>query len=207
MGGIDLFVCAQDTGVFFSVFLSVPGWKKGGRHTWQGVLRGRSPPPVRACGLQRRCGLCANPLEETALAAPVEYCGGRGGGGVLLNARLLRALRASPVGQPASHRWRAPRPNVSQKISCSTCCPLPRSSPSLSASVSASHPPFRHGTQTPPPPFIRSQERAASGKCCDGPTRGMPREGSGASGFKKKKKRYAGPCAVRGEDHRTQAVE
>lgn len=80
MGGIDLFVCAQDTGVFFSVFLSVPGWKKGGRHTWQGVLRGRSPPPVRACGLQRRCGLCANPLEETALAAPVEYCGGRGGG-------------------------------------------------------------------------------------------------------------------------------
>lgn len=81
MGGIDLFVCAQDTGVFFSVFLSVPGWKKGGRHTWQGVLRGRSPPPVRACGLQRRCGLCANPLEETALAAPVEYCGGRGGGG------------------------------------------------------------------------------------------------------------------------------
>lgn len=147
--------------------------------------------PARGDGTGGACGILRGP----------------GGGEVLLNARLLRALRASPVGQPASHRWRAPRPNVSHNFSCSTCCPLPRSSPSLSASVSASHPPFRHGTQTPPPPFIRSQERAASGKCCDGPTRGMPREGSGASGFKKKKKRYAGPCAVRGEDHRTQAVE
>lgn len=187
MSGIGLFVCAQDTGVFFSVFLSVPGWKK-----WGEGIHGRAfcgdprhlPYALAGCSGGVDCARTRSRRWHWGASGILR---GPGGGEVLVNARLLRALRASPVGQPASHRWQAPRPNVSHNSSCSTCCPLPRSSPPRSTSVSASQGSFRHGTQTPPPPFIRSQERAASGKCCDGPTRGMPREGSGASGIKKKK--------------------